>query len=107
MKVALGHQADFGTAPLPEAAADAVQKERQDFPLVIASMPATERQRTMAVGIVIFLIAAAVLIAAVVVLSVRARAQNVARQPGAVYDFDKKGEKPAPAPEPSFDPPRA
>jgi hypothetical protein len=24
--------------------------------------------------------------------------QDVARQPGAVYDFDKKGEKPAPAP---------
>src|SRR5260370_31478915 len=44
------------------------------------------------------LVASAVLIAAVVVLSVRARAQDVARQPGAVYDFDKKGEKPSPAP---------
>src|SRR5260370_18890690 len=45
------------------------------------------------------LVASAVLIAAVVVLSVRARAQDVARQPGAVYDFDKKGDKPAPAPQ--------
>src|SRR5260370_19683673 len=44
------------------------------------------------------LVASAVFIAAVVVLSVRARAQDVARQPGAVYDFHKKGEKPPPAP---------
>ena len=49
--------------PLPEAAADAVQKERQDFPLVIATIPATDRQRTMAVGVAIVLIAAAVVIA--------------------------------------------
>ena len=37
------------------------------------------------------------------ILAVRAHAQEqqdqqVARQPGAIYDFDKKGEKPAPAP---------
>jgi hypothetical protein len=51
-------------APLPHAAAeDSVQEDRQDFPLVIASMPATKRQRTAAVGIVIFLIVAAAVIA--------------------------------------------
>ena len=37
-------------------------------------------------------------LAAVVVVSIRAQTRDVARQPGAVYDFDKKGEKPAPAP---------
>jgi signal transduction histidine kinase len=63
MKLALGHQADFETAPLPEAAADAVQKERQDFPLVIATMPATDRQWTMAVRVVILLTVAAAAIA--------------------------------------------
>src|SRR6266481_10161749 len=57
------NQADFGTAPLPEAAANPVQKEGQDFPLVIATMPATERQRTIAICIVILLIAAAAVIA--------------------------------------------
>jgi hypothetical protein len=55
MKLAQVNQADFGTAPLPEAAANPVQKEGQDLPLVIATMPATERQRTIAVGIVILL----------------------------------------------------
>jgi signal transduction histidine kinase len=50
-------------APLPEAAANPFQKEGQDFPLVIATMPATERQRTIAVGIVIFLTVAAAVIA--------------------------------------------
>lgn len=44
-------------------------------------------------------LAASVLaLAAVSIVSIRARAQDVVRQPGAVYDFDKKGEKPAPAP---------
>jgi signal transduction histidine kinase len=63
MNSAQVHQADFGTAPLPNAAAeDAVQKEGQDFPLVIASMPATGQQRTIAVGIVILLIVAAAII---------------------------------------------
>jgi signal transduction histidine kinase len=58
------NQADFGTAPLPDAAAeDSVKKEVQDFPLVIATMPATDRQRTIAVGIVILLTVAAAAIA--------------------------------------------
>jgi signal transduction histidine kinase len=57
-------QAGFGTAPLPEAAADdSVQNEGQDFPLVIATMPATGRQRTIAVGVVILLAVATVAIA--------------------------------------------
>ena len=64
MKLAEVHQADFGTARLPEAEAeDSVQKEGQDFPLVIATMPATESQRTIAVGIVILLTVAAAVIA--------------------------------------------
>jgi uncharacterized protein YacL len=63
MQSAQVHQADSGMPPLPEAAADAVQKEGQDFPLVIATMPATDRQRTMAVGVVIVLIVAAAVIA--------------------------------------------
>ena len=64
MKLAEVHQADFGTVRLPEAEAeDSVQKEGQDFPLVIATMPATERQRTIAVGIVILLTIAAAVIA--------------------------------------------
>jgi signal transduction histidine kinase len=64
MKSAQGHQADFGTAPLPEAAAEnSVQREWQDFPLVIATMPATNRQRTVAIGVVIVLAAAAAVIA--------------------------------------------
>jgi hypothetical protein len=44
------------------------------------------------------LVASAVALAAVSGIAVLARAQDVPRQPGAVYDFDKKGEKPAPAP---------
>jgi signal transduction histidine kinase len=64
MKSAQGHQANFGTAPLPEAAAEnSVQREWQDFPLVIATMPATNRQRTVAIGVVIVLAAAAAVIA--------------------------------------------
>ena len=50
-------------APLPEAAANSFQKEGQDFPLVIATMPATERQRTIAAGIIILLTIAAAVIA--------------------------------------------
>src|SRR5260221_13195598 len=57
------HQTDFGMAQLPDAAANPFQKEGQDFPLVIATMPATERQRTIAVGIVILLTVAAAVIA--------------------------------------------
>src|SRR6476660_4744363 len=57
-------QADFGTAPLPDAAAeDSIKKEVQDFPLVIATMPATERQRAIAVGCVILLAVASAVIA--------------------------------------------
>jgi signal transduction histidine kinase len=64
MKSAQVRQAGFGTAPLPEAAADAsVQNEGQDFPIVIATMPATGRQRTVALGVVILLAVAAVVIA--------------------------------------------
>src|SRR5258706_8653172 len=63
MKLAEVHQADFGTARLPEAEANPFQKEGQDFPLVIATLPATERQRTIAVGIVILLTVAAAVIA--------------------------------------------
>jgi signal transduction histidine kinase len=62
MQSAQVHQADSGMPPLPEAAAE-VQKEEQDFPLVIATMPATDRQRAIAVGIVILLIVAAAIIA--------------------------------------------
>ncbi len=57
-------QTDFGAAQLPGAAAeDSVRNEAQDFPLVIATMPATDRQRTIAVVVVILLTAAAVVIA--------------------------------------------
>jgi signal transduction histidine kinase len=63
MKFAELQQADFGTAPLPEAAANSVQKKGQEFPLVIATMPATDRQRAIAVGVVILLIVAAAVIA--------------------------------------------
>ena len=63
MKFAELQQADFGTAPLPEAAANSVQKEGQEFPLVIATMPATDRQRAIAVGVSILLIVAAAVIA--------------------------------------------
>ena len=64
MKSAQDHQADFGTAPLPEAAAEnSVQREWQDFPLVIATMPATDQQRTVAIGVVIVLATAAAVIA--------------------------------------------
>src|SRR5215469_3404210 len=44
------------------------------------------------------LVAAIIALAALSVVSAGADAQDVARQPGAVYDFDRKGEKPAPAP---------
>ena len=61
MKLAEVRQADFGTARLPEAEAeDFVQK---DFPLVIATMPANERQRAIAAGMAIILIVAAAVIA--------------------------------------------
>jgi signal transduction histidine kinase len=64
MKLAEVHQAHVGAAPLPKAAAgDSVQKEGQDFPIVIAMMQATDRQRKIAVGVVIVLAMAAAVIA--------------------------------------------
>jgi signal transduction histidine kinase len=57
MKLAEVHQADFGTGRLPETEAG------QDFPLIIATMPATARQRAIAVGIIILLTVAAAAIA--------------------------------------------
>jgi signal transduction histidine kinase len=63
MQSAQVHQAASVMPPLPEAAADAVQNEGQDFPLVIATMPATDRHRAIAVGIVIVLIVAAAVMA--------------------------------------------
>ena len=48
---------DFGAGRLPEAEAG------QDFPLIIATMPATARQRAIAVGIIIVLSVAAAAIA--------------------------------------------
>lgn len=62
MKFAEIHQANFGTAPL-EAANNSVQKEGQEFPLVIATMPATHRQRAIAAAVAIFLIVVAAVIA--------------------------------------------
>jgi hypothetical protein len=54
MKLAEVHQPDFGTAGLPEG---------QDLPIVIATMPATEGQRAVAVGVIILLVVAAAVIA--------------------------------------------
>src|SRR5882757_7485507 len=51
-------------APLPDTAAgDPVQKEAQDFPLIIANMPATGQQKAVAVGVAVLLIVAAAVIA--------------------------------------------
>jgi signal transduction histidine kinase len=49
LKLAEVHQADFRTDGLPEVEAE------QDFPLIIATMPPTARQRAIAVGIIILL----------------------------------------------------
>src|ERR1700730_14112776 len=57
MKLAEVHQADFGTGRLPEVEAG------QDFPLIIATMPATARQRAIALGIILLLTVAAAAIA--------------------------------------------
>jgi signal transduction histidine kinase len=52
------------TTPLPDTAAgDSVQKEEQDFPLIIANMPASGQQKAVAVGVALFLIVAAAAIA--------------------------------------------
>jgi signal transduction histidine kinase len=66
MKSAQVHQAGSETAPQPEAAPeDSIQRDGQGFPfpLVIAAMPATDRQRRIAVGVVVLLIAVAAVIA--------------------------------------------
>jgi signal transduction histidine kinase len=57
MKLAKVHQVDIGTDRLPEAEAE------QNFPLIIATMPPTARQRAIAVGIIILLIVAVAAIA--------------------------------------------
>ena len=46
--------------PLPDAV---VQKDEQDFPLIIANMPATGQQKLMAVGVAVFLTGTAAAIA--------------------------------------------
>ena len=64
MEPAQVHQTDLAKPPLPEGAAEEYfQNEEQDFPLVIATMPATDRQRTIAVIVVILLTIAAAVIA--------------------------------------------
>jgi signal transduction histidine kinase len=57
MKLAEVRQVDFRTDRLPEA------EDGQDFPLIIATMPATARQWAVAVGIIILLTVAAAAIA--------------------------------------------
>src|SRR5215468_12080192 len=42
--------------------------------------------------------ASTIALATIFIFSTQVRAQGQVRQPGAVYDFDRKGEKPAPAP---------
>jgi hypothetical protein len=60
---AVGPQA-VRAARLPDTATrDSVQKEEQDFPFVIASIPATRQHRTIAAGIVILLSVVAAVIA--------------------------------------------
>jgi signal transduction histidine kinase len=52
-----------GLGPATSASQNHLQSEEQEFPLVIAAMPATERQTKIAVGIVILLSVATVAIA--------------------------------------------
>jgi signal transduction histidine kinase len=56
-------RAVWATSVLDDAAKDSIQKEEQDFPLIIANMPATGQQKRLAVGIAGLLIAAAAAIA--------------------------------------------
>jgi signal transduction histidine kinase len=54
------------TAPLPlpdTAAGESVHEEEQDFPLIIANMPATGQQKAVAVGVAVFLIVTAAVVA--------------------------------------------
>jgi signal transduction histidine kinase len=59
------HQAEFGMSQLP---ADEVG---QDFPLIIATMPASSRQRAVAVGVVVVLMVAAAVMAPYADIQVR------------------------------------
>ncbi|MFC7698304.1 MASE4 domain-containing protein [Bradyrhizobium sp. GCM10028915] len=59
------HQAEFGMSQLP---ADEVS---QDFPLIIATMPASSRQRAVAVGVIVVLMAVAAVMAPYASIQVR------------------------------------
>ncbi|MCS3765776.1 MULTISPECIES: MASE4 domain-containing protein [Bradyrhizobium] len=59
------HQAKFGMSQLP---ADEVG---QDFPLIIATMPASSRQRAVAVGVIVLLMVAAAVMAPYANIQVR------------------------------------
>jgi signal transduction histidine kinase len=51
-------------APVPDTSArDSVQKEEQDFPLIIANMPATGQQKAMALGVAVILLVAGAVVA--------------------------------------------
>lgn len=63
-------KAGLGSALSPEAAGNSVQNESQDFPLVIATTAATDRQITVAIGIVVVLTLAAAVIAPFASISV-------------------------------------
>jgi signal transduction histidine kinase len=58
MKLAQVHEADSGEAP-DAAAKNSVQQEEQDFPLIIATLPASRQQKAMAAGVAFLLIVAA------------------------------------------------
>ena len=64
------NKAEVGTALSAEAAGNSVQNESQDFPLVIATTAATDRQITVAIGIVVVLTLAAAVIAPFASISV-------------------------------------
>jgi signal transduction histidine kinase len=64
MKAVEGHPAEFGAAPFSAAATEhSFQREDGDFPLVIATMPASQRQREVAISVVVLLVLAAAVIA--------------------------------------------
>jgi hypothetical protein len=57
----------FGSAahphPLRGTGREHIQKEEQDFPLIIANMPATGQQKTIVIGVAVLLVVAASVIA--------------------------------------------